>query len=272
MKGYFLCLLLLLCISSLVPIKSVKATNMEKTVLILHGWPQPVTKNSMYYKYFEGKGYSIVAPQLFTRDFVLDEGDAKNYIERQLAGRKPDVIVGISLGGLLAPVFAKDYPNSKLILIATGPKLEPQATGFRMLLDVAKNKRALSLLNIIKFLPQKVLFAFYEFINPFRGDKAQREVYVKDMKDNFKYIISIPIDEESEIVNFVSSTDNTELLKTLKNKAIIFAGHNDLMMPTNLGEEFHKLLVNSQLVLSDGGHFNVFTQNNFIDLDKFLRE
>jgi|GEM_PF-2188258 len=243
---------------------------MEKTVLILHGWPQPVTKDSMYYKYFEEKEYFIVAPQLFTKDFVLDENDAKNYIEKQLSGRKPDVIVGISLGGLLAPVFAKDYPNAKLILIATGPKLEPQATGFKMLLDVAKNKRVLSLLNVIKFLPQKVLFAFYEFINPFRGDTTQREVYKKDMKDNFKYIISIPIEEESEIVNFVSSTDNTELLKTLKNKAIIFAGHNDLIMPTNLGDDFHKLLVNSQLILSEGGHFNVFTERNLSDLDKFL--
>ncbi|MFA6446444.1 MAG: hypothetical protein WCW14_04330, partial [Candidatus Paceibacterota bacterium] len=158
------------------------------------------------------------------------------------------------------------------ILIATGPKLEPQATGFRMLLDVAKNKRVLRLLNVLKFLPQKVLFAFYEFINPFRGDKSQREVYVKDMKDNFRYIISIPVDEESEIVNFVTSTDNTELLKTLKNKAIIFTSNNDLMMPSDLGEELHKLLVNSQLVVSSGGHFDVFTENNFKDLDRFLGE
>jgi pimeloyl-ACP methyl ester carboxylesterase len=272
MRKIILFILLFLCFSSLIPIKSVKAQNMEKTVLILHGWPQPVTKDSMYYKYFEEKGYLVVAPQLFIREFVLDENEAKNYIEKQLAGRKPDVIVGISLGGLLAPVFAKDYPNAKLVLIATGPKLEPQATGFRMLLDVAQNKRVLSLLNVLKFLPQKVLFSFYEFINPFRGNKNQREIYIKDMKDNFKYIISIPVEEESEIVNFVSSTDNTGLLKTLKNKAIIFAGHNDLMMPTNLGEEFHKLLVNSQLMLSDGGHFNVFTENSFRDLDNFLKE
>jgi pimeloyl-ACP methyl ester carboxylesterase len=271
MRKVILFILLLLCISFLIPLNLVKAQNMEKNVLILHGWPQPVTKDSMYYKYFEEKGYSVVAPQLFTREFVLDENDAKIYIEKQLLGKKPDVIVGISLGGLLVPAFAEDYPNAKLILIATGPKLEPQATGFRMLLDIAKNKRVLSLLNVLKFLPQKVLFAFYEFVNPFRGDKVQREIYVKDMRDNFKYIISIPIEEESEIVNFVSSTDNTELLKTLKNKTIIFAGHNDPMMPTNLGEKLHKLLVNSQLMLNEGGHFNVFTENNFKDLDKFLQ-
>ncbi len=243
---------------------------MGKTVLILHGWPQPVTKDSMYYKYFEENGYSVVAPQLFTKDFVLTQEEAKKYIEAKLAGRKPDVIVGISLGGLLVPVFAKDYPNAKLILIATGAKLEPQATGFRMLLDMAKHRKVLNVLNVIRFLPQKVLFAFYEFINPFRGNEAQREIYIKDMKDNLKCIVGIPIDEESEIVNFVSSTDNTELLKSLKNKAIIFTSNNDLMMPSNLGQELHRLLGSSQLVVSDGGHFDVFTQNNFKDLDKFL--
>lgn len=241
-----------------------------KNVLILHGWPQPVTKDSMYYKYFEKNGYNVIAPKLFTEEFALTKNNAKNYIEKLLMGKKPDVIVGISLGGLLAPIIAKDYPNAKLILIATGSKLKPQAVGFKILLTIARSKTILRLLNVIKFLPRRLLFIFYESINPFKGDKTQRQVYLKDMRDNFNYIISIPVEKEYEIVNFVNDTDNTELIKNLTNKTIIFAGYNDLMMPTNLGSEFHNLLVNSQLILSHGGHFNVFTESNFNDLDKFL--
>lgn len=246
-----------------------------KTVLILHGWPQPVapgTANYQFYEYFKNKGYNVVAPQLFTSNFVLKEPDAKNYIEQLLNGVKPDVIVGISLGGLLAPQIAKDYPDAKLIFIASDPKMQPEAPGFKVVLFLARNKNLLRLLNFIKFLPEKVLFGFYELIDPFRGSPADRKLYLDDMRQNFKYMIAIPVDEEKEIISFVTSTDNTQLLGTLKNQSLIFSGKNDLMMPANSEVNLQTLLTNSQLIESNGGHFEVFTQDNFKDIDKFLSE
>jgi esterase/lipase len=259
------------------PLKLVKAQDMEtkKTVLILHGWPQPVEPGSVnysYLEYFQKKGYAVVAPKLFTKDFVLKDPDAKDYVEGLLNGKKPDVIVGISLGGLLAPIIVKDYPDAKLVLIATDPKMQPEALGFKIVLDLAKNKNFLKMLNLLKFMPSKFLFSFYEFINPFKGSEDDRQLYTTDMKLNFKYMLNIPVDEEEEIVNFVSSMDNTELLKTLKNKTLIFSGKNDLMMPGNSKENLHSLLVNSREIINDGGHFEVFTDKNFQDLDKFLAE
>lgn len=254
----------------LFPLKLVQAKTMNKTALILHGWPQSIGEDSMYYKYFSDKGYNVIAPEIFSRDFELTEEEAKKYIESQLDGRKPDVIVGISMGGLLAPVIAKDYPEAKLIFIASGPQIESSSPGFKLVLNLAKNKRLLNILNIFKFMPPKVLYYFYEAINPFRGDDNQRMIYNQDMKINFKYIMKIPIDEEGEIVNFVTQTDNTELLKTLKNRTLIFTSDNDLMMPSKLGQDLHRLLVNSEIIISNGGHFNVFTEENFKDVDKFL--
>jgi hypothetical protein len=62
---------------------------MEKTVLILHGWPQPITKDSMYYKYFEKLGYSVVAPRLFSNEFVLNANEAKEFILKQINNPRP---------------------------------------------------------------------------------------------------------------------------------------------------------------------------------------
>ncbi|KKQ91989.1 MAG: hypothetical protein UU16_C0013G0018 [Candidatus Woesebacteria bacterium GW2011_GWA2_40_7] len=129
------------------------AKNIEKTALILHGWPQPVEAGSInypYLEYFQSKGYTVFAPKLFTKDFVLKEPDAKKYIENLLGGKKPDVIVGISLGGLLLPKIAKDYPNAKLVFIASDPKIQPESVGFKSVLHLAKNKNFLKLLNLIK--------------------------------------------------------------------------------------------------------------------------
>jgi len=261
----------------LIPVKLVKAQNMEvkKTVLILHGWPQPVEQGSLNYQYltyFQNKGYNVVAPKLFTKDFVLKEPDAKNYVEKLLNGKKPDVIVGISLGGLLVPVIAKDYPDAKLIFIATDPKTQSEAPGLKIILDLAKNINFLRMLNLLRFMPSRILFSLYEFINPFNGSETDRELYVKDMNLNFKYMLAIPVDEEEEIVDFVSSSDNTELLKTMKNKSLIFSGKNDLMMPANSESNLHSLLINSQEIISNGGHFNVIADRNFQDIDKFLSE
>lgn len=277
MRIFILLLTFLTCLYTLFvfPIELIKASDMnpKKVVLILHGWPQPVEEgstNEVFLKYFSERGYEIVAPRLFSKDFVLAELEARVYVEKQLGGRKPDVIVGISLGGLLAPTIVKDYPNAKLVFVASGAKMETKSESFKALLELAKKKQFNTIFQMLKFVPQRILFNIYELINPFRGDENQRKIYVEDMKKNFRYIISIPIEEEKEIIDFVNSVDNRELLKTLKNRSLIFSGRNDLMMSGSDGARLEDLLPNSNFIINDRGHFNVFTEANFKDLDKFL--
>ena len=78
------------------------------------------------------------------------------------------------------------------------------------------------------------------------------------------------MEEEAEIVRFIHGADNTELLKKIKNRTIIFNGEKDLFMPAERGLLLHRLLVNSELVINDGEHFNVFGEKDLPRVDQFL--
>jgi pimeloyl-ACP methyl ester carboxylesterase len=243
---------------------------MNKTALIIHGWPSPVDPNSLYYKDFEKWGYDVVAPEIFSTDFILTLENVKKFIEKELNARRPDVIIGTSMGGLIVPHIAKDYPGAKMILIATAPKLKPKDRGFKFLIDIAKNKNLLNALNIVKILPRRFLYKFYGLFNPFNGVENKKQAYMDDMKYNFKYILSIPISKEGEIVDLITSLDNTKLLKTLKNKTLIFSGENDFLMPQNQGNGLCELLSNSRLITSHGSHWDVISEPSFVEMKKFL--
>ncbi len=51
---------------------------------------------------------------------------------------------------------------------------------------------------------------------------------------------------------------------------MIFAGKNDILMPVELSQELKTLIADSQLVITPGQHFNVFTKDNLADLKAFL--
>jgi pimeloyl-ACP methyl ester carboxylesterase len=245
---------------------------MGKTALLLHGWPRPVDKDSAYYKLLRKLGYVIVAPEIFSKDFILSISEAKSYIKNKLKGRTPDVIIGISIGGLLAPHITKDYPNAKIILIATCPRLEPKSVGFKILIDLAKKKGFLNALGVVKFLPKRLLFSFCEAISPFKGKLEDKLIYIYAMKKNIEYIMNIPISKEREIVDFITKTDNTELLKSIKNKTLISAGLNDPIMPQYLSHKLHELLTNSRVIVNHGGHMDIIAEPGFKDMESFLAE
>jgi esterase/lipase len=246
----------------------------KKLVLILHGWPQPIEEdntNGIYLKYFRDKDYEVIAPKLFTRDFELTPDKSREYINQILNNKTPDVIVGISMGGLIAPVIAQDYPESKLVLIASNSKLKPDSKVFQTVLELAKNRKYLEILSLFRFLPQKVFTNIYSLFSPFQGTEDTRQAYLDDMKKNITYMLDIPVTEQVEIVKFVTSVDNTGLLKILENKTLIFQSKNDLLMsPVENENSLNNLLQNSILVETEGSHFNVFTEENFKQLDAFL--
>ena len=93
----------------------------SKTVLLIHGYPEPIYEDSYLYSFFKDRGYNIIAPYLFTSEFKLTKEETKKFIEDKLNNKTPDVIVGVSMGGLIAPQIASDYSKAKLVLVATGP-------------------------------------------------------------------------------------------------------------------------------------------------------
>ena len=96
---------------------------MSKIALVLHGWPQ--TKLNQYFlvKFLEDKDYEVVIPNLYLIEESWDIGEISDEISDEIKGRCPDLIVGISMGGLILPHIAKRCPKSKLIFIASGHTL-----------------------------------------------------------------------------------------------------------------------------------------------------
>lgn len=243
---------------------------MEKIALILHGWPQNRVGNYFLVNFFKDKGYRVLTPDLFDSEFIFSPEEIFKRIKKDFDGGTLDVIVGISLGGLITPHIARKSPNSKLIFIASGPYLKAKPFFFNFVLKLLKYKFFIYIGKLILKLPDRFLAIFYKMGSPFSGSEEERKAYEEDMYTNIKFIKNIPIDEEIKIMKFATTTDNTELLKTLGNRTLIFNGEKDLMMPAERGEMVHKLLRNSKLIINDGEHFDVFTSNDLPEIDTFL--
>lgn len=232
----------------------------KKTVVILHGWPQGMTQDHLLYRYFEKKGWKVVAPWLFGGQgkFGFREVD-------KLVKIKPDVIVGISLGGLLVPHLAVEYPEAKLVFVATSMGIKSASQRMRNIIKLGRLVGPW-----LYKIPQNYLVGLYRKINSFKGVESQREDYEKDLRENLKCAFGISLEKHIEIVDFVESINNIDLLKELKNQSLVIAGKGDVIMPLSAGEELSKLLINSRFLVAEGSHFNVLTECEIAEIERFL--
>jgi len=72
-----------------------------KTALVLHGWPEHNLENYFLVKWLEDKEYKVLTPDLFRHGLVPELNE------------KIDLIVGISMGGLVLPQVAKKTPEGQ---------------------------------------------------------------------------------------------------------------------------------------------------------------
>jgi pimeloyl-ACP methyl ester carboxylesterase len=243
----------------------------SKIVVLIHGYPEPLYKDHPIYKYFDERGYSIVAPYLFSQNFKLTQEEVKKYIEEKLGGREPDVIVGVSLGGLIAPYLAKDFPKAKLMLVATGPYVKTNITPLNSLIPLAKTLTLPPIYSTIVHTPTWFYSIIYKLFNSPKLNSQEMEILENHIRQNWNCLTKIPASEDREMIDLLISTDNTLLLHSLKNKTIIFSGSGDIMMPPELSVKMKDLIGGSSLVISnDRLHFNVFNEENYKQLDDFL--
>jgi pimeloyl-ACP methyl ester carboxylesterase len=241
-----------------------------KTILVLHGWPQYRLEGYFLSGHLRAKGFRVIYPDLFDQRFEFTLPNLMHKIREMLDGEKPEAIVGISLGGLVAPYIASQFPDAKLIFVASAANMRSKSKVFNMIFSFAQNPIFMSLPKYILNLPNSQFEKIYKLVNPFKGDESGREEYERDTKANVEFIKSISVKKEMEIVNLVKSVDNRLLLKGMKNKTLIFSGEGDLMMPKEKGEELHRLLVNSELIVNKGEHFNVFGPKDLETVESFL--
>ena len=153
----------------------------HRIAVILHGWPQPEGRQSMYHEYFRQNGYRVISPFLFDERTVFSLQSVRLRVRRLLAGQKPHVIVGISMGGLLSPTLLREYPRVKGVFIASNAKLVNSRSLFYGAVQWANNPVFLRLLGIFRWLPAPVLFEIYQFINQFDGNTGSRAKYLDDI-------------------------------------------------------------------------------------------
>lgn len=243
-----------------------------KTILVLHGWPQYRLESYFLSRHLKDSGYKVVYPDLFDGRFQFTLPNLMHKVRERLDGETPAAIVGISLGGLVAPYIAAQFPDSKLIFIASAANMRSKSKVFNLIFKLAQNPALMSVPKHVLRLPSRHLERIYKLINPFKGTDSDREEYERDTKANINFIKSIPITKEVEIIDFVKSVDNRLLLKGMKNRCLIFSGEGDLMMPKEKGEELHRLLENSRLIINKGEHFNVFGPKDLSTVERFLAE
>lgn len=240
-----------------------------KNILILHGWPQFKIRNHFLVKHLLSKKNNVYVPNLFKEDVNFTIDSLKRYVLNVVADNKIDAIIGISLGGLILPHIAVNYPNSKIIFISSGQRLDANSEHFNKYVEFI-NKTPRFLLEIVLKFPNSVLEFFYQRANPFNGEKSTYKDYLLDMKKNVRFIKQISIQKEIEIINLVSKIDNSKILRSLKNKALIISGKKDILMSQKLGRKLKDMIKNSKLILTDGSHFNSLNLKDLKYIDNFL--
>jgi len=192
-------------------------------------------------------------------------------VDRKLDGRDPEVIVGISMGGLLLPKLAEEYPDAKLIFISSAPCFKPDFLVMRVFTKLTALSFPQKIFVLVaKFSGKRGVEFVYRKINPFDGKPLHKKAYEEDLKINLKAISNYPFSKHAQILGVCGKINNTNILKKLQNPAIIFGGEDDKLMPMSEIRKLHDLLSKSKLVVTSGMHFNTFEKKNLRDLKVFL--
>ena len=242
-----------------------------KTALVLHGWPGLSKGDHEIIDHLKNSGYEVIVPELFSDEYFSIPDDIQKQVEKKLKGKSLDLGIGVSLGGLILPYFAERYPGMKMVFIASGPYLNADLKLFNLSLYLARNRYIFALIMMLVYkLPLSLLSFFYSVINPHNGPASLKEEYKKDMLENIEKIRKISKAKQADILHYIAVEDNSNRLGKLKNKSLIISGKNDLLMPKSGAVKLGQLLVNSELLVNDGSHLNVFNKENLDHIDKFI--
>ena len=240
-----------------------------KTVVIFHGFPKLLTKNkSTVFNYFLSNNYRVIMPNLLSTKLKFNINEILKYILFELNGKEPDVIVGISLGGLLAPNLATIFPESKLILIGTGHRFKTKIPLYNRLVHIEARDERLLLVKLLRLTPRWLFRFVYNYLNK-SDDLSNRTNYIRadEVYDDAFRLSSKKI---KEILEFISKINNIELLQRLSNKTIIFAGKNDSIMPVQLSDKINSLMKNSTLIILNKIHYDICAQVDYHQLNEFI--
>ena len=218
---------------------------------------------SNFYDIIEGfkKTHKVVIPILPLYDLPIEEttvGGYVNYVERFVAykGYQKVIVLGNSLGGHIALIYALANPDKIKGVVLTGSSgLFESAMGDsypkRGDYDYIKKKAELTFYDP-KFASKELVDELFDIVN----DRAK--------------VIRVLATAKSAIRQNLA-----EEVAKISAPTLLIWGNNDTITPPFVGEEFHKLIPNSQLFFIDKcGHAPMMEQPEEFNryLGKFLNE
>ena len=233
---------------------------MNKVAILINGVSAPIRKHNFLSICLEELGYEVVAINLVNEKVKFDSEVINDFVKEKVNNKQIDLIMGWSMGAMVAPMIAVNYPKARLILVAGGVG------------HLNKLKYLKPILGVIKhglYLPKEWLVNIYEKINPV-GDGVKQK-YRDQMNENIEFFRDIGTERMVEVFDFLAKVDNESFFRKIKNRTLVMSGRNDKLLPIAEGQKIANLVKGSRFVITDGGHYNVISRNELPIIKEFLK-
>ncbi|MDP2089029.1 MAG: alpha/beta hydrolase [Flavobacteriaceae bacterium] len=212
-----------------------------RPIIVLHGLMGTLSNFDYVLKHFSIRNYKIIIPSLPVYDLPLLKTNVKNlakYIKKFIEYKQLNdvVLMGNSLGGHIALYYSKTYPEDVKAMVLTG------SSGlYEKSLGDTYPKRG-----NYEYIKQKTEEVFFD---PKVATKEVIDDVFETVNNRSKTIKVLAIAKSAIRHNMAKD------LPKMKMPVCVIWGKNDVVTPPMVGEEFHKLLPNSDLYWIDNcGH------------------
>ena len=216
-------------------------------IIVLHGLMGTLSNFDEVLKHFSTKNYRLFFASLPVYDLPLLKTNVKNlakYIKKFIEYKKLNdvILMGNSLGGHIALYYSKTYPEDVKALVLTG------SSGlYEKSLGDTYPKRG-----NYEYIKQKTEEVFF---NPKFASKEVIDDVFETVNNRSKTIKVLAIAKSAIRHNMAKD------LPKMKMPVCVIWGKNDIVTPPIVGEEFNRLLPNSDLFWIDNcGHVAMMEQ------------
>ena len=229
-----------------------------RPIIILHGLMGGLSNFKGVYDYFPSEKYKVIIPELpvdSTPILKTNVATFSNFVFEfiQYKNLKDVVLLGNSLGGHVALLFARDYPELVSGLIITG------SSGLyeKSMIGDGYPKRG-----NYEYIKTKTEEVFYD---PKIATKEFVDDVFASVNDREKLIKTLSLAKSAIRHNMAND------LPKMNTNTLIIWGKQDSVTPPNVAEDFNKLLPNSDLSWIDKcGHAPMMEHPN--DFNKIMED